>query len=109
MIILFRLSKLGVPMKLINGVRSFYDNYVARLRIGTKLTALYFVTTGTYTLSLPIFTLVLLFVWPNITLRYIGRAARGFRTFPVPILPGVQSGLVPLPPSALPVAPLVRP
>ncbi len=34
-------------MKLIDGIRSFYDNYVARLRIGTKLTAPYFVTTGT--------------------------------------------------------------
>jgi hypothetical protein len=42
-----RLSSLGVPMRLIEGVRSFYSNYVSRLRIGTMLTAPYFVTSGT--------------------------------------------------------------
>jgi hypothetical protein len=42
-----RLSRLGLPMVLIDGVRSFYSNYVSRLRIGTMLTAPYFVTSGT--------------------------------------------------------------
>jgi hypothetical protein len=44
---IYSLSTLGVPMKLVDGIRGFYSQYITRLRIGTKLTAPFFVTTGT--------------------------------------------------------------
>jgi hypothetical protein len=42
-----RLLDLGVPEGLVKAASSFYDSYVARLRIGTRLTMPYFITTGT--------------------------------------------------------------
>jgi hypothetical protein len=42
----YRLRDLGVPVGLINGVTGFYDTYMSRLRIGTRLTAAYLVSTG---------------------------------------------------------------
>jgi hypothetical protein len=41
-----RLRNLGVPVALVNAVTGFYNTYMARLRIGTRLTASYLISTG---------------------------------------------------------------
>jgi hypothetical protein len=41
-----RLRDVGIPVGLVNAVTGFYDTYMARLRIGTKLTASYLVSSG---------------------------------------------------------------
>jgi hypothetical protein len=43
---MLRLRDVGIPVGLINAVTGFYNAYTARLRIGTKLTAAYLVSTG---------------------------------------------------------------
>jgi hypothetical protein len=45
-IIYCRLRDVGIPVALVNAVTGFYDTYMAKLRIGTKLTASYLVSTG---------------------------------------------------------------